>query len=204
MIGSEIISLFDTLTDGLSELSDDQKLALANRKYKKVANERDWEWLRKTTTATITSGEITLAADFKKFAPNEYGQDAEYKNVFYIDKSVYPIIRSAERKRFDTFSYYDQANSKIVCPDNFGKNGQTAEYDYFRTVDDLTTATSPLIDNTDYHSIISYMMAIEHYSIDQSENGRSKETQYQATVDEMMEDMEYDDNQLKEAGLNYA
>lgn len=204
MTGQNILDLFDTLTDGLSELSADGKLALANRKYKEVANERDWEWLRTTATKTIASGEIALESNFKKFVPNEYGQEAPYKWVFYIGQSVYPILRLAERKRFDSYAYYDQANSKIVLPDNFNKNGESAEYDYFRSVDDLTTATSPLIDNEDYHAVIAYLMAVEHYDIDQTEAGRSKRAEYQNTADNIMENMEYDDNQLKEAGLNYA
>lgn len=205
MNGQNIIDLFDVLTDGLSELSAANKLALANRKYKKLANERDWEDLRTSASPTIASGYFDLASDFRKFVPNEEGQRAEYKNVFYIGTTPHPIVRMAERMKFSGLPYYDPSlgsYGRVVTPSNL--NGQTATYDYFKKVTDLTTSTSPVFRNTDNHAIIAYMMAVEHYSIDQSESGRSKEEQYQATVEDMLEDMEYDDNKLKEAGVDHA
>lgn len=203
MNGQEIIDLFDTLTDGLSELSAANKLALANRKYKKLANERDWEDLRTSASPTISSGEFALAADFKKFADNREGQAAPYKHVFYIGTTPHPIMSFAERKRFNSYAYHDPAGDKVVLP-NGDKNGETAEYDYFKSVSDLAVGTSPVFRNEDHHSVIAYMMAIEHYHIDQSEAGRGKEAQYQEVVDEMLEDMEYEDSQLKEASVDYA
>jgi len=205
MNGQAIIDLFDVLTDGLSELSAANKLALANRKYKKLANERDWEDLRTAVSVVISSGYFDLASNFRKFVPNEEGQRAEYKNVFYIGTTPHPIVRMAERMKFNGLPYYDPSlgsYGRVVTPTNL--TGQTATYDYYKSVSDLAVNTSPVFRNTDNHSIIAYMMAVEHYSIDQSENGRSKEEQYQNTVDEMMEDMEYDDNKLKEAGVDHA
>lgn len=201
MDGQEIIDLFDTLTDGLSELSAANKLALANRKYKKLANERDWEDLRTTASATITNGEIALAADFKKFVPAEEGYSAPFKNVFYIGTTPHPILRIAERRKFPNYTYYDPAQGKLITPASLVG---AVNYDYFKSVEDLTTATEPLFRNSDNHSIIAYMMAIEHYAIDQTENGRDKVKEYQLVVDDMLEDMEYDDNQLKEASVDHA
>lgn len=205
MTGQQIIDLFDVLTDGLSELSAANKLSLVNRKYKKLANERDWEDLRTTASVAIASGSFDLASDFKKFVPNEEGIRAEYKNVFYIATTPHPIVRMAERMKFNNLSYYDPSlgsYGRVVTPAVL--DGDTAIYDYFKSVSDLTTGTSPVFRNGDNHSVIAYMMAVEHYSIDQSENGRTKEGQYQNTVEDMLEDMEYDDNKLKEAGINHA
>lgn len=205
MNGQALIDLFDTLTDGLSELTAAGKLALANRKYKKLANERDWEDLRTSASYTIASGAIVLASDFKKFVPNEQGDEAEYKNVFYVGTTPYPIMRMEERRKFAGLPYFNPSlgsKGHIICPTNM--NGMAAEYDYFKSVSDLTTSTSPVFRNSDHHAIIAYMMAVEHYSIDQSEGGNTKEEQYQSTVEDMMEDMEYDDSQLKEAGTPHA
>lgn len=205
MNGQQIINLFDTLTDGLSELSAANKLELANRKYRKLVNERDWEDIRTTATYTIASNAIVLASDFKKFVPAEEGQYAEYKNVFYIGTTPHPILRMAERKKFPNFSYFNPSlgtNGHIITPTSL--NGQLAEYDYYKSVSPLTVSTSPVFTNSDYHEIIAYMMAVEHYSIDQSEFHRSQSNKYQETVDSMLEDMEYDDNQLKESALNHA
>lgn len=204
MTGQNLIDLFDVLTDGLSELSAVNKLALANRKYRKLANEREWEDLRSSdATLTISSNAFSLPSDFKSFVPNEYGDlESPHKWAFYDSNDIpQPIIRFAERKRFTDLSYYDPANSRVVTPDSITG---TVTLDYFKTVTALTTGTSPVFTNTDNHSVIAYMMAVEHYSIDQSEQGRSKEGQYQNTVDQMMEDMEYDDNKLKESGADYA
>lgn len=205
MNGQALIDLFDVLTDGLSELTAVQKLALANRKYKKVVSERDWDDIRTTATYTIASNAIVLASDFKKFVPAEEGLPADYKNVFYIGTNPNAILRMAERKKFNNRSYFDPSlgtNGHIITPDSI--EGDLAEYDYFKTVSDLTTSTSPVFINTDHHSIVSYMMAVEHYSIDQSESGRTKENQYSQTAQDMLDDMEYDDNKLKESGIDHA
>lgn len=205
MNGQALIDLFDILTDGLSELTAANKLALANRKYKKLANEREWEDLRTSATYTIASNQIVLPQYFNKFVPNDTFEEEGFAHVFFIGTTPHPIMRFAERKRFSNLSYFDPSlgtYGKIITPSSL--EGQLAEYDYYRKVADLTVSTSPLFRNSDNHSIIAYMMAVEHYSIDQSENGRSKEEQYQNTVDEMMEDMEYDDSKAKEAGAPYA
>lgn len=203
MNGQAIIDLFDTLTDGLSELTEANKIALLNRKYKDLINKRDWEELRTSTTASISSGAFSLAADFKKFTPNEHeGETSGFKHLFYIDQTPHPIIRFAERRRFTDYAYHDIENDRVVTPTSL--NGYTASYDYFKTVSDLTTATSPVFSNSDYHKAIAYLMAIEHYSIDQTEAGRSKAQDYLITVEDIIADMEYDDTQLKESGLEYA
>lgn len=204
MNGQQIIDLFDVLTDGLSELSADNKLALANRKYKALARKRSWYWLLTSASATVSSGEVALESDFRKLAPNVYGQDMDgYKHIFFQGTTPYPIIGFAERMRFNTLSYHDVANSKLVIQ-NTSLEGQTITYDYIKDVTALTTATSPVIPESDYHEVIAYEMAIEHYSIDQTESGRNKVEEYQGVVDGYYEDMEYDDAEYWEKSANYA
>jgi hypothetical protein len=189
---TQIIATFDTLTDNLSELGSDAKLALFNRKYRLWQNIRDWELLRKEASVAVSAGYIQCPTDFKNFVDLEEGKERPYNHGFYIGANFYPIIRLSERKRFPDMCYFDPVTKRIMIPSSLSLSG-TATFDYYHTPDDLVLGAT-----------IAYMMAIEHYSIDQSEQGRTKEVQYTIESEKYIEDMEYEDNQLKESWLNYA
>ena len=200
---TQAIALFDTLTDDLSELSQDNKLALFNRKYKKWQNIRNWESMRKTASVAISGGEIVCPDDFKAFIDLEDGDSRPYNHGFYIDNAFYPIARMSERRRFPDMCYFDPVNKKIIIPSTNNISG-TADFDYYSTPADLALGDTITAPDARYHDYFAYEMAVEHYSIDQTEAGRTKVEEYQATAEEMVEDMEYEDNQLKESWNNYA
>lgn len=198
MTGQNIIDDFDKWTDDMSELSATQKLALANSKYRDVLNDRDWEFLRQVASVTIASGEIAVPADFRNFAENN---NVGHRFGFWIGDSYYPIVNMMDRRTHTAFSYYDQANSKIVLAEGLSLNGQTASFDYFYRPDDLAVDTSPVF-NSNYHKVLSYLMASEHYLIDHTEKGRSQKTEYEEKAQDVLEDMQYEDDQLKEDWIN--
>ena len=195
----EIIDEFDKLTDDMSELSTAQKLALAERKYRDVLNDRDWEFLRSTATVTIASGEIAIPSDFRNFAENN---KTKYRFGFWIGDSFYPVVNMQERRTRTDLSYYDARNSKIVLADGLSLNGQSASFDYFYKPDALTVGTAPVF-RSDFRKIISYMMATEHYLIDHTEKGRSQREEYKELAQDVLEDMQYEDDQLKEDWLTH-
>ena len=199
-----IIDDFDKLTDDMSELSADQKLALADDKYRDVLNDREWEFLRSTASVVVANGEIALPDDFKKLVENP---DTRYRYGFWIgalnSASFYPVVNMMERRTRTDLSYFDARNRKIVLADGLSSlNGQTASFDYFYKPDTLALDTEPVFDG-DYHKIVPYLMAGEHYLIDQTENGRSQKEKYDALAQDVLEDMQYDDDQLKEDWLTH-
>jgi hypothetical protein len=201
MNGQNIQDRFDVLVDGLSELGASEKLELANRIYRRVVNVRLWEEFRATTTVVPASNSVTLPADFKAFADNETGLGTPYKHVLWQGTTVHPIVRMAERKKFSSFTYYNKATGKLVTPNAL--EGKSLDLDYYKTYTALTISSSPVF-QAEHHDILPYLMAVEHYAIDQSERGRSKAGEYQAAADEILENMEYDDSQLKDSWIEHA
>ena len=203
MTTSEILDDFDKLTDEMSELSPDQKLALADSKYRDVLNDRDWEFLRTEGSAVVTAGEIAIPADFRNFAENN---KTKYRFGFWIgtlnSASFYPVVNMQDRRVRTDMSYFDARNSKIVLAEGLSLNGQTATFDYFYKPNALTVDTSPVF-NSDHHKVIPYLMAGEHYLIDQTEAGRTQKDNYDALAQEVIEDMQYEDDQLKEDWLTH-
>ena len=192
--GQQIIDEFDKNTDEMSELSADQKLELADAKYRDVLNDRDWEFLRKAASVVVASGEIAVPADFRNFAENN---DTSHRFGFWIGTSFYPVISLQDRRTHTALSYYDTANSKIVLADGLSLDGQTASFDYFYKPDALTVSTEPVF-NGDYHKVISYKMSAEHYPIDQTEDSRNQNQTWEDKAEDVMEDMVWEDDQLKE------
>lgn len=197
MTGQEIIDEFDKLTDEMSELSATQKLALANAKYDDVNNDRDWQYLRKSASVTVTAGEIALPADFRNFAENN---KTKYRFGFWIGTSFYPIVNMQDRRVHHSMSYYDKVNSKIVLDSGLSLNGQTAEFDYYHVPTALAVGTSPIF-RASYHKIIPYLMATEHYPIDHTEGGRSQREVYLGLAEDVKEDLVYEDDQAQEDWL---
>ena len=192
-----IIDEFDKLTDEMSELSAQQKLDLAENKYRTLLNDREWEFLRQTATVTIASGEIAMPADFKSFAENI---DTDYRYGFWIGDSFYPVVNMQNRRTHTAFSYYDKVNNKIVLADGLDLNGQSASFDYLYRPAELTLATEPVFDE-DFHKIIPYLMAVEHDLIDKTEKGRSYVSEFAELAQNVKEDMIYQDDQYKEDWL---
>ena len=195
----EIIDEFDTLTDEMSELSATQKLTLAERKYRDVLNDRDWEFLRTTATVPVANSLIAVPADFRNFAENN---DTRYRFGFWIGDSFYPVVNMQDRRTNTDKSYYDARNSQIVLADGLSLDGQSASFDYFYNPEALTVETAPVF-RSDFRKVISYKMAMEHYLIDHTERGRSNKDDYMALAEAVMEDMQYEDDQLKEDWLTH-
>ena len=198
MTGQVILDEYDKLTDDMSELSPEQKLVLANQKYHKVINDRDWEWLRKTQSVAIASGEIVVPTDFRNFAENNH---TSYRFGFWIDESFYPIVNMQDRRTFTSFSYYDSGARVIVLAEGLNLDGQTAEFDYFHIPADLTVNTSPVFRDS-FHKILPYLMAVEHDLIDKTEKNRAYSQEFADMAQNVLEDMEYEDDQLKENWLS--
>lgn len=193
MLAETIIANFNTYTDDMSQLSSSQEYALLNKKYKEVANHSEWEWLRDIASVVIANNEIAMPANFKRLAEefdtNKAGLYDGFRYFFWIGDTPYPIVNMKDRRRFDTYAYFDRKNSKIVLQDL--TIAGTAQFDFYGKVTDLVAGQSPVFDD-DYHPVLYHMMAIDHEIIDQSEKARSMRGEHEAAIKQYLEDMTYD------------
>lgn len=176
-----IEDIFRVYVDDTSELSSTQELALANRIYKKICRQRPWEFLKKTTTGTLSSSVayITLPTDFLYMAENNQSQEVSENingaKVVFVgsDYRPYKVINFSDRRKYreqDGYCYIDLANSRLV----FTKQpvGTSYEFDYVAMPADLILATSPVFP-ADFHDIIGYGMASDDYIIQQFPKAQS-------------------------------
>ncbi len=198
MTGSEIIAKFETYTDDTTELSSDEELALLNKVYHKVCDDRPWEILKKEASGTLSSTtQITLPTDFAHFLDNYGSTDNSASietnarpRVIWINDTPIQIVNWSDRKQYlnnARFAYVDIASMLVkFCGAQPG--GATYSFDYKAVPADLTTTTSPIFP-TRFHHILYHMMASEDMIIQLFDKARSREQENRALAAGYLADM---------------
>jgi hypothetical protein len=199
MTTAEIISKFELYVDDATELSSTEELDLANKIYQKVCSYRPWEFLKKTATGTIVSGEITLPTDFAYVATNSQSTDPNVEQdtvtapkVVFVgtDLAPYRIVNFSDRRQYkeQNVCYIDPSDSKIkfiVTPT------QTSyEFDYIKVPSDLIVGTSPIFPAR-FHDIIVHGMASEDYIIQQFDKAKAYIQENAVKYSSILADMSY-------------
>ena len=175
---AQIIAKFNLYIDDGSELSSAEELALANKIYRQVLDEKDWEFIKKeyagTTSASVPY--IALPSDFKNIVVNYDDEDGEPSQVVFVGQNhdVYKIIPFSQRRNYrdnSGFCYIDKRQGRLYFTEQ-PAGAYDVEFDYVYNPDDLTLATSPVWDSI-HHDIIHHAMVIDFYSIEQTEKTRS-------------------------------
>jgi len=199
MLTSKIIEKFELYVDDGTELSSNEELDLANKVYQAVCSYRPWEFLKKTATGTISSGEITLPSDFAYISANNQSTDSDVSSetvtapkVVYVgtDLTPYRFVNFSDRRQYrnQNVVYIDPTDSKIkfvVTPTD-----TTYEFDYIKVPADLTLATSPIFPSR-FHDIIAYGMASDDFAIQLFDKARSYANENQAKYNSILKDMSY-------------
>lgn len=175
MTTAQIIDKFRLYVDDSSELSSAQELALAEKIYRQVLDEHDFEFLKKEYSGTTSGDYISLPSDFKNIAIN-YTQDGEPEQVVFVGSTfeVYKVIPFSERRSYRDHSnccYIDKRQNRLYFTST-PSSGLAVEFDYIYNPDALTTGTSPVFDAI-HHDIIYHGMVMDYYSIEQTEKGRA-------------------------------
>lgn len=203
----EIISLFEILVDDSTELSSAEELALLNRVYKKILNDKTWEILKKEYSSTTDGNNyLALPSDFLYFLENTGYTDNSFDSndvsaprAIYVAGSPLKLINWSDRRQYTDnsgYCYVDMPNSRLYfC--NTPDTGKTVSGDYYSKPVDLVAGESPLF--TNHNEIIAYGMAVEDMAIQLFEKARSYADQYNARYNSYLTDMSYDNQQL----LNY-
>lgn len=203
MTGSTIITQFELQVNDVTELSSSEELAILNRVYRNICNQKPWEWLKKSVSGTMSSDStsyyITPPADFAYIAENANYTDNSMSDivgtssprVIFIGTSYEPyiLINFDTRRQYRNkvgYAYYDVVNNKIRFTGT--PVSTTYEFDYIYTPDDLTTGTSPVFP-TRFHEIIVFGMSVENDILQLSEKAKSYAPENQMKYNSYMADL---------------
>ncbi len=202
MTTEEIIAKFNLQVDDASELSSEEELDLANDVYTDVANDRDWEWLKKTFTGVTSASVpyIALPADFKKVMPNYAVDNYGDMSVVFVgaEFSTYKIIPFSSRRDYrnqDGFCYIDIPNQRLVFTLQ-PTSAKAVEYDYVSIPEALVIDESPIFRSA-FHKIISFGMAMKFPSIEQANKATSYANENTREYMKILSDMAVEDANIK-------
>ena len=196
MITSEIIQKFELLVDDSTELSTSEEIALANKVYQKICDDRNWEFLKKEATGSVNGTEITLPDDFSHVLNNyeETANNTEVNTnqrpaVVFVANNPYLIINWSDRKKNNQvrFCYVDLASNKIKFSESVSGN---YSFDYKYVPEDLTLSTSPVFP-VRFHDAIAHGMAVEDMICQLFDKARSYAQENQAIYNEIKTRMAY-------------
>jgi hypothetical protein len=184
MTGTTIVQNFETYVDDGTELSTTQEFSLLNKIYRKVLGYKDWSFLNKVHTGTVSGTTLALPADFDSLAENNEGASNEYGQepvVFIgVNKTPYKIISLAQRNKYRSsagFCYLDLANDQIVF--TVAPTETEAEFNYKYVPDDIVAGTQPVFPSR-YSHVLYHGMAVDDYIIQQSPKAKSYAGENQA------------------------
>jgi hypothetical protein len=174
MLVSEIITKFELYVDDSTELSSVQELALCQKIYSKIWNDRPWEFAKTSATGTLSTSVpyVSLPADFGSLTENNQSTDnsVEIDNnavpkVVYVGSSYtpYQIVNWSDRRKYlnkSGYAYLDIPNSRLVFTVQ-PTIAESYEFDYFKIADTLTTSSTPAFPAR-YHDALYHGMAADH------------------------------------------
>lgn len=201
---SSVIILFESLVNDVTELSDSEELALANRVYQRIANDRNWEFLKTSVAGTATSDTIgtyiTAPTDFSQFSENNSYTDNSIENqnnaapkVIFIGTNYepYQLINYSDRRQYrnrGNYAYFDPSDSKIRFTHT--PISTIYEFDYIKVPADLTLTTSPIFPAR-FHELVAYMMAVDNEIMQISPKATSYRAENQDKADKILTDMRW-------------
>lgn len=184
---TELITTFELQVSDVTELSSSEELALLNRIYQRVCNDRPWEFLKTNATGTMSGSGvdgyyITLPSDFAYFYENYSWTDNAYSTeinqapkVIFVGSNLapYKIVNYSDRRQYlgsAGYAYVDLANSKIVFTGT--PVATTYSMDYIKVPATLTAGSTPVIP-TRFQDILVYGMATENDVLQLSDKAKS-------------------------------
>lgn len=173
MQAADIITAFELYVDDATELSSAQELALLNKKYREVCNDRPWEFLKSSATGTLstTVPYVALPATFEHMLENNQSTDnADSLDDNGVPRAVfvgtsytpYRVINWSDRRKYlnqTGFCYIDIVNSRLVFTSQ-PASPSTYEFDYKATPTDLGLTDSPAFPAR-FHEMLYHMMAVD-------------------------------------------
>lgn len=183
MTTAEIIAGFETFVDDTTELSTAQEIALANKHYQIVCDDRPWEFLKKPGEGTMLSTTtITTPSDFGHFVENlnltdnsqNYDFNAKPVGIFINGNKTLRIINWSDRRQYenvDGYAYLDMA-AGLIRTTYAQPSGATYSFDYKYVPTDLLIGSTPVFPAR-FHPMIYHSMAVDDMIIQLFDKSRS-------------------------------
>lgn len=183
MTAAEIISKFELYVDDTTELSTSEELALLNKVYQKICDDRPWEFLKKEASGTMpTTTTIPVPSDFGFFVENlnytDNSQTATYNfkpvGILINGNKWLQIINWSDRKQYanqDGYAYFDATNNTITTT-YAQPSGATYSFDYKAIPAELLIGGTPVFPAR-YHDMIALGMAVDDMAIQLFDKNRS-------------------------------
>lgn len=173
MLASEIITKFETYVDDTTELSSTQELALLQKIYNRVWNDRPWEFAKKSATGTLstTLPYVALPSDFANLVENNQATENNVSVdnnaapiVIYIGSSYapYQVVNWSDRRRYlnqGGYAYIDIVNSRL-CFTLQPTTADSYEFDYKAMADTLIASSTPAFPAR-FHDMLYHGMAVD-------------------------------------------
>ena len=166
----DIITWFETLIGDATELSSEDELTLLQETYDEVLRFKEWEFLKKEATGSISGTDITQPTDFDRLC---------VEPVIYLGDKYNPhqVIPFTERRAYvgqNMYFYYDARQEKFVSRST---KDTTYSFDYIYTPPALNvatdgTASAPVFPNRFWY-LLAHKMATSNDIINLSEKARS-------------------------------
>lgn len=207
---STLITDFELQVNDVTELSSSEELSILNRVYQKVCADRPWEFLKTSSSGTMSGSGIdgyyiTIPSDFGYFYDNNTytdntisAQNNASPKVIFIgsNRTPYQIVNYSDRVQYlgkTGYAYVDLVNSKIY----FTGTPVSTTYlmDYIKIPPLLTTSDYPIF-NGRFHDILVFGMAVDNEIIQLSPKAQSYAPENQVKYNEYLKDMQYHYSQM--------
>jgi hypothetical protein len=199
----DIITLFEQYVDDATELSSVQELALLQKIYAKVWNDKTWEFAKATASGTfaLTTPNIPKPADFSNFIENNQFTDNTVSiennaasKVIFIGSAYQPyqIINWSDRRQYRTklgYAYLDLPNSGIsltgtpITPDLY-------EFDYKKLAPTLAIGTVIPGIPSDFVHMLYHGMAVDDEVIQRWPRAQAYAPDNQAAYNDFLQRMQ--------------
>jgi hypothetical protein len=208
MLVSEIITKFQQYVDDTSELSSSEELALCQKVYNKVWNDRVWEFAKAAATGTTSTvvPYVTLPANFSHLIENNQSTDMAEgignnaaARVIFVGSGYLPfqVINWSDRRQYrdvDGYAYIDLPNRRLVFT-KLPTTAESYEFDYHTQPDTLTTVSTPTFPSQ-FHDILYHGMAVDNDIILRFPKAESFAAENQAFFKSYLEDMAHWNSQF--------
>lgn len=179
----DIINNFYTLVGDGTELSSDEELNLLNKIYYEVLRQKDWEFLKKEATGSISGTEITQPDDFLSILSD---------TTIYLGSNNNPfkLIPFSERRLYinqSNYAYYDARQEKFIFT---REQADTYSFDYKYQPAALTISPNvvPVFPSV-FWGMLPFFMASDNDLIQLVEKARSYAPENRSRGEMILNDM---------------
>lgn len=191
----EIIKQFRLYTGDMTELSNAEEYNLLTKVLNELYRNRDWEFLRKTASVTLTTNTSgPLPADFSRvmmnYIENEDNRMPDKAVAFVSGYPIEFIPKGSASYLKGRYAYIDLVAKTVVVTEG-AATGTAVTFDYKYVPAKITDNTGVIAIPSEFHDQIAQVMAIDNDIIEKTEGGRSNIVNNSLIKANLIKDLSY-------------